>query len=122
MLSPRLVLTGLACRGCGVRYELVDDIVRMAARGRYVPKGDNMDGRMMVYNIGNLATNLDMSKAGKSVTGLPGEGAAAESPKVANMTTKSNEELVQTLTKQDPSTRAGNEFRMLGGAAAENEV
>lgn len=99
------------------RYELVDDIVRMAARGRYVPKGEDGDGRIIVYNIGNLATNLDISVTAPTMT----EGVVANEKPAAPTedNTSNNAELVKTLTKTDPSTHSGNHFDVFQTSKAE---
>ena len=82
-----------------IRYELVDDIVYMAARGRYVPKAQNGDNRFMLINIGSLAYSLDIS-----INGPPEDNGSPrpEKPAVSNLV------LVKHLTQTDPSNHDGS--------------
>jgi len=91
------------------RYELVDDLVYMAARGRYVPKTSEGDNRIMLINIGSLASSLDIS-----ISGPQGQdGAGGE--QLAEKGAPASAELVKNLTQSDPSNHSGKHFSPGGG-------
>mmetsp|Transcript_4741 Transcript_4741/g.11879 ORF Transcript_4741/g.11879 Transcript_4741/m.11879 type:complete len:448 (+) Transcript_4741:393-1736(+) len=121
--QPKMIVDpvkGAACAPDAAtgRYDLVDDIVRMAARGRYVPKLEGGSGGLMVYNISGLGTNLDISVTGPGEAGADKETEAGTVPAVGSMT---QGQCVEAVARTDPSTHGGSHFHVLVGGA-ENRV
>ena len=105
------------------RYQLVDDIVSMAAKGRYVPKssateeGQGAKNRMWLLSVQNLMMNMDISKHSSRCPGSPSKAKnpqqqqqQQQNPDKPWVLASNVTDLSERIVQSDPSAHGGTVF------------